>query len=120
MEVPVGALIVDPISGEIVARAHNVSEHGKDAVAHAEIEVMRKACRRLKQKTAVGVGNVCDAGTLHDVRGTALMRVAKIYFGAADAKGGGGQRGFVLRGADLVITGRSSKAEFCKMRRRSC
>ena len=39
-EVPVGALIVDPISGEIVARAHNV-----------------------------GVGNVCDAGTLHDVRG---------------------------------------------------
>ena len=34
-EVPVGALIVDPISGEIIARAHNVSEHGKDAVAHA-------------------------------------------------------------------------------------
>ena len=71
-EVPVGALIVDPISGEIVARAHNVSEHGKDAVTTPKLEVMRKACRRFEAKTAVGVGNVCDAGTLHDVRGGPL------------------------------------------------
>ncbi len=99
-EVPVGALIVDPISGEIVARAHNVSEHGKDALAHAEIEVMRKACRRLKQKRLWGLEmyvtlepcTMCAAAA-------SLMRVAKIYFGAADAKGGAVVSGVCFYGA---------------------
>ena len=42
-EVPVGAVIVDPVGGVVVAKAHNLGEHGKDAAAHAELEAMRRA-----------------------------------------------------------------------------
>ena len=47
-EVPVGAAVVDPSSGAVVAKAGNCGEHGKEAFAHAEIEAMRKACKKLK------------------------------------------------------------------------
>lgn len=89
-EVPVGALVVDPESGWIVARAYNRCEHGTDAFAHAEIEAMRKACRRLKQNRLRGLHlyvtlepcTMCAAAV-------SFMRIEKVYFGAADAKGGG-------------------------------
>jgi len=88
-EVPVGALIVDPATGEIVAKAHNLSEHGKDAIAHAEIEAMRKACKKLKQNRLRGLHmyvtlepcTMCAAAI-------SLIRISKVYFGATDKKGG--------------------------------
>ena len=40
-EVPVGAVIVR--DGEIIARAHNMTEQAKDPTAHAEILAIRKA-----------------------------------------------------------------------------
>jgi len=89
-EVPVGALVVDPESGRIIARACNRCEHGTDAFAHAEIEAMRKACRKLKQNRLRGLHlyvtlepcTMCAAAV-------SFMRIEKVYFGAADAKGGG-------------------------------
>ena len=36
-EVPIGAVVVDPESGDIIAGAYNLSEHGQDALAHAEL-----------------------------------------------------------------------------------
>ena len=54
-EVPVGAVIVDPVGGVVVAKAHNLGEHGKDAAAHAELEAMRRACRKLKQNRLWGL-----------------------------------------------------------------
>ena len=48
-EVPVGAVVVNPVDGKIVAKGYNHCEHGGNAFAHAEIEAMRKACRKLKQ-----------------------------------------------------------------------
>lgn len=88
-EVPVGAVVVDPVSGEVVAKAHNLGEHGKDAAAHAELEAMRKACRKLGQKRLWNLElyvtlepcTMCAAAA-------SLMRIAKIYFGAEDPKGG--------------------------------
>ena len=44
-EVPVGAVIV--CDGEIVSRGMNRRETGKNALAHAEIEAIDKACRAL-------------------------------------------------------------------------
>ena len=87
-EVPVGALVVDPESGRIIARAYNRCEHGADAFAHAEIEVMRKACRKLKQNRLRGMHlyvtlepcTMCAAAI-------SFMRVEKLYFGADDVKG---------------------------------
>ena len=93
-EVPVGALVVNPQTGEVVARAHNVSGHGKDALAHAEIEVMRKACKKLNQKRLWGLDlyvtlepcTMCAAAA-------SMMRIETIYFGASDAKGGAVESG---------------------------
>ena len=44
-EVPVGAVIVDPQSGKIVAKAGNKSEHGESAMAHAEILAMQRLAK---------------------------------------------------------------------------
>ena len=46
-EVPIGAVVVDPESGEIISEAYNLSEHKLDATAHAEILAIRRACEKL-------------------------------------------------------------------------
>ena len=43
-EVPVGCVIVK--DGEIIAKAHNLREKKKSVLAHAEIEAIRKACKK--------------------------------------------------------------------------
>lgn len=93
-EVPVGAVIVDPATGEVIAKAHNQSEHVKDATAHAEIEVMRKACKKLGQNrlrdmvlyVTLEPCTMCAAAI-------SMMRIAKVYFGAEDKKGGAVKNG---------------------------
>lgn len=88
-EVPIGAVVVDPVTGKVVARAYNRCEYGTDAFAHAEIEAMRKACRKLKQNRLRGMDlyvtlepcTMCAAAI-------SFMRIKKVYYGAADAKGG--------------------------------
>ncbi len=45
-EPPVGACLVQ--DGEVLAAAHNQVVSGPDATAHAEIVVIREACRRLR------------------------------------------------------------------------
>ena len=47
-EVPVGAVIVNPQTGEIVAQAYNKSAHGGDSTAHAEILAIQMACKKLQ------------------------------------------------------------------------
>ena len=42
-EIPVGCLIVDPITNTIIAQAHNLSQHTEDATSHAEIIAIRQA-----------------------------------------------------------------------------
>jgi len=88
-EVPVGAVVVDPQNGKIVARAHNLSEHIHDACSHAEIEVMRKACKKLGQRR---LWNLDIYVTLEPctmcAAAISFMRIGKLFFGAEDAKGG--------------------------------
>lgn len=45
-DVPVGAVIVK--DGKIIAKAHNKKEKDKIATKHAEILVIEKACKKLK------------------------------------------------------------------------
>lgn len=45
-EIPVGALVVDSNSGEVIAKAHNMRENNKLATAHAEILAIEEACRK--------------------------------------------------------------------------
>ena len=88
-EVPIGAVVVNPISGEIVAEAHNMSEHGADATAHAEILAMQQACAKLKQKRLWDMDlyvtlepcTMCAAAI-------SFARINHLFFGAYDEKGG--------------------------------
>lgn len=88
-EVPVGAVLVDSQSGQIVAKAYNRSEYGADPCAHAEILLIRKAAKKLKSKRLWGFDMyvtlepcaMCAAAS-------SLARIRKIVFGASDSKGG--------------------------------
>ncbi|MBQ8465679.1 MAG: nucleoside deaminase [Alphaproteobacteria bacterium] len=88
-EVPIGAVVVDSLTGEIVAEAHNESEHGSEATAHAELLAMQKACQKLKSKRLWNMDlyvtlepcTMCAAAI-------SFMRIKTLYFGAVDVKGG--------------------------------
>lgn len=45
-EVPVGAVIIR--NGKIIAKAHNMREKKQNALAHAEVLAIARACRRLR------------------------------------------------------------------------
>ena len=46
-EIPIGAVLADMTTGEVIAAAHNMRETWHDATAHAEVIVIREACERL-------------------------------------------------------------------------
>ncbi len=45
-EVPIGAVVV--LNGKVIARGHNRRTKRQIATAHAEIEAIEKACKKLK------------------------------------------------------------------------
>lgn len=88
-EVPVGAVLVDGLSGEIHARDHNRVEQLHDPTAHAEILVIQAAARGLARKrleradlyVTLEPCAMCAAAIAH-------ARLRRLYFGAYDPKGG--------------------------------
>lgn len=89
-EVPVGAVIVDPNSGEIVAEGHNQPIQDHDPTAHAEIQAIRAAARILGNYRLPGLHLyvtlepcVMCAGAI------SFARLEKLVFAADDPKGGG-------------------------------
>lgn len=45
-EIPIGAIIVR--NGKIISSAYNTREHSQQAINHAEIITIKKACKKLK------------------------------------------------------------------------
>ena len=89
-EVPVGALIVDPAAGEILAAAGNRTEELKDATAHAEMLVLREASAKYGGQRLLG----CDLYVTLEpcpmcAAAISFARVARVYYGASDPKSGG-------------------------------
>lgn len=88
-EVPIGCVIVDPASENIVAESFNLSQHSEDATAHAEIKAIQKACAILGLNRLRGLDlyvtlepcTMCAAAI-------SFARIENLYFGAADPKGG--------------------------------
>jgi tRNA(adenine34) deaminase len=93
-EVPVGAVVVEGKSGRILARRHNLVEARGDPTAHAELLALRAAAK------AMGAARLADCDlyvTLEPcpmcAQAIAFARIRRLYFGAADPKGGGVEHG---------------------------
>jgi cytidine deaminase len=88
-EVPVGAVVVGP-GGRVLARAGNRTRELCDPTAHAEILAIRAACAGLGQERLVG----CELHVTLEpcamcAAAVSAARIGRLYYGAADPKGGG-------------------------------
>ncbi len=59
-EIPIAALIYDPIKYKVIAYDHNREISSYDPTAHAEILVIRKACNILQQKRLDGYSMIVN------------------------------------------------------------
>jgi tRNA(Arg) A34 adenosine deaminase TadA len=88
-EVPVGAVLLDP-AGAVLAAAGNRTEELTDPTAHAELLAIRAGAGRLGAPRLVG----CDLYVTLEpcpmcAQAISLARIRRLYYGAADPKGGG-------------------------------
>lgn len=92
-EVPVGAVLVDG-AGKVAAQAHNRTETDRDPTAHAELLAIRAGAK------ALGAARLVDCDlyvTLEPcamcAQAVSFARIRRLYYGAADPKGGGVENG---------------------------
>lgn len=94
-EVPIGAVLVNPETGEIVARNGNRTRELNDPSAHAEIMVIRAVCaetgaQRIPQYDLYVTLEPCTMCAA----AISFARIRRVIYGAPDPKGGG-----ILHGA---------------------
>jgi len=88
-EVPVGAVVVDEATGEVVAGGANGPIAGLDPTAHAEIEALRAAARARQNYRLTGLTlyvtlepcAMCAGAISH-------ARIGRVVWAADDPKGG--------------------------------
>ena len=91
-EVPVGAVVVR--DGEVVGEAHNAPRELADPTAHAELLAIRRAAEALGNERLDGCElwvtlepcAMCAGAIGH-------ARIARLYYGAPDPKGGAVEQG---------------------------
>jgi tRNA(adenine34) deaminase len=91
-EVPVGCVIVR--DGSVVARAGNRTLRDRDPTAHAEVLAIRQAAAMLGSERLVD----CDLYVTLEpcpmcAAAAAFARIRRLYYGAADPKGGAVESG---------------------------
>ncbi len=93
-EVPVGAVIFDSKTGEIIAKAHNKTEQQTDVLAHAEMLAIHQASKKLKRKFLDGYSMyvtlepcVMCAGAI------SWARLDAVFYGVSDPKTGALRQG---------------------------
>ena len=87
-EVPVGAVLV--LGGAVLARDGNRVRQLCDPTAHAEVLVIRAACRAMGSERLVGADLYVTLEPCPICAGAiSAARVARLYYGAADPKSGG-------------------------------
>jgi tRNA(adenine34) deaminase len=92
-EVPIGAIVVNP-DGAVIAAAGNRTIELNDPTAHAELLVIRAACSHLGSQRLTG----CDLYVTLEpcpmcAAAISFARVRRLYYGAADPKGGAVEHG---------------------------
>src|ERR1041385_9505756 len=93
-EVPIGAVLVDPGSGEVLAADHNRVEELHDPTAHAEMLVIRAVSTGRKEKR-LPFADLYVTLEPCPMCATAIffVRLRRLHFAAPDPKGGGGDPG---------------------------
>jgi tRNA(adenine34) deaminase len=91
-EVPVGAVVVR--DGRVLSAAGNSPRALRDPTAHAEILAIRRACGALGDDRLTG----CDLYVTLEpcamcAGAISFARIRRLYYGAADPKGGGVEHG---------------------------
>lgn len=85
-EVPIGAVVV--LNGKIISRGHNRRTKRQIATAHAEVEAIEKACKKLKSWRLPECEIYVTLEPCPMCLGAMLnARIKKVYFGAYEAKG---------------------------------
>lgn len=92
-EVPVGAVVIGP-GGETLAKAGNRTLGLRDPTAHAELLAIREACAKLGSERLID----CDLYVTLEpcamcAAAISFARIRRLYFGAADEKGGAVEHG---------------------------
>lgn len=88
-ETPVGALVVDPATGEVIAAAGNGPIGAHDPTAHAEIVAIRAAAQKLGNYRLTGLTLVVTLEPCAMCAGAiSHARLGQVVFGAEDPKGG--------------------------------
>jgi len=89
-EAPIGAVVADPATGEVLATAHNQPIGLSDPTAHAEVLALRAAAAKLGNYRLTDLVlyvtlepcAMCAGAISH-------ARIGRVVFGADDPKGGG-------------------------------
>jgi tRNA(Arg) A34 adenosine deaminase TadA len=93
-EIPVGAVVVEARTGQVLARAGNRVEGLADPTAHAEILALRAAGLQAGTPRLAS----CDLYVTLEpcpmcAAAIGFARIRRLYFGAYDPKGGGVEHG---------------------------
>lgn len=87
LEVPIGVVIVK--DNKIIARAHNLRESKQNAIAHAEILAIQKACKKLNSWRLNGCDMYVTLEPCPMCAGAILnSRINKVYIGASEPRSG--------------------------------
>jgi tRNA(adenine34) deaminase len=93
-EAPIGAIVVDPATDQVIAAAHNMPIARHDPSAHAEILSLRLAGQKLGNYRLTGLEMfvtlepcaMCAGAISH-------ARIGRVVYGASDPKGGAIEHG---------------------------
>lgn len=102
-EVPVGAVLVDDATGEILGRGANAPIRQHDPTAHAEMLALREAAQRKGNYRLEGTTLyvtlepcvMCAGAIVH-------ARIGRLVFGSRDLRFGGVRSKFRLADSDLL------------------
>jgi tRNA(adenine34) deaminase len=88
-ETPVGAVVVDPASGEVIAVGANQPISAHDPTAHAEMVALRAAAQKLGNYRLTGLTLVVTLEPCAMCAGAiSHARIGRLVYGADDPKGG--------------------------------
>jgi tRNA(Arg) A34 adenosine deaminase TadA len=88
-EAPIGAVVIDPATGDVLGAAHNAPIGLHDPTAHAEIRALRQAAEKTGNYRLTGLSlfvtlepcAMCAGAISH-------ARIGRLVYGADDPKGG--------------------------------